>query len=173
MGDGSAEINGFEDFVVGFMGDHADNYVFAIVDENLDFVDDSTSRNEHISGSVCVENIRRRLPTELERRMFCLVRSANDSTNDIAVFNARAHGFLPKAPVRREKVMETMAPLWMKRFPPAEFGDSVDVGDMEDSATTTSSEKLAWTSDDHTQARRHRQALQGGHPRGQLAPGPR
>ena len=36
-----------------------------------------------------------------------------------------AHGFLPKAPIKREKVNETLAPLWLKRFPPSEFGESV------------------------------------------------
>ena len=97
--------------------------VLMIVDENLDVVDGS-GNSLSVSGSQCVENIRKKLPLELEKRMFALVRSANDSTTDVAIYNQRAHGFLPKAPIRREKVYETLAPLWMKRFPPSEFVDS-------------------------------------------------
>uniref|UniRef100_A0A7S2LCR7 Uncharacterized protein n=1 Tax=Skeletonema marinoi TaxID=267567 RepID=A0A7S2LCR7_9STRA len=130
------------------MNSHKNDYVFMVVDENLDVVDESSgSTDESISGSVCVENIRRRLPYELERRLFALVRSANDSTSDIAIYNDRAHGFLPKAPIRREKVVETLAPLWLKRFPPAQFGDSVAYENADDSESITS-EELACSAQD-------------------------
>mmetsp|Transcript_206 Transcript_206/g.348 ORF Transcript_206/g.348 Transcript_206/m.348 type:complete len:1383 (+) Transcript_206:113-4261(+) len=147
LGDGADEIKGFEDFVVTFMNSHKNDYVFMVVDENLDVVDESSGTDESISGSVCVENIRRRLPYELERRLFALVRSANDSTSDIAIYNDRAHGFLPKAPIRREKVVETLAPLWLKRFPPAQFGDSVAYENADDSESITS-EELACSAQD-------------------------
>jgi len=147
LGDGADEIKGFEDFVVKFMNDHKSDYVFMVVDENLDVVDQSSGTDESISGSVCVENIRKRLPYELERRLFALVRSANDSTSDIAIYNDRAHGFLPKAPIRREKVTETLAPLWLKRFPPAQFGDSVAYENSDESESTIS-EELACSAQD-------------------------
>ena len=146
LGDGADEIKGFEDFVVNFMESHKNDYVFMVVDENLD-VQESSGESISISGSVCVENIRRRLPYELERRLFALVRSANDSTSDIAIYNDRAHGFLAKAPIRREKVVETLAPLWLKRFPPAQFGDSVAY-DTSDESDTTASEELACSAQD-------------------------
>jgi hypothetical protein len=41
------------------------------------------------------------------------------------MLNKRAHGVLPKMPLRREKVNEVIAPHWMKRFPPSEFDESV------------------------------------------------
>ena len=82
---------GFEDYVVKFMEDH-DGYVFLIVDENLDVVDIS-SKPETISGSLYVENIRRRISINDERRMFALVRIANNLSSDIAIYNGRAHGF--------------------------------------------------------------------------------
>ena len=147
MGDGADEINGFEDFVVNFMNNHKSDYIFMVVDENLDVVDEKSGADTSISGSVCVENIRRRLPYELERRLFALVRSANDSTSDIAIYNDRAHGFLPKAPIRREKVMEILAPLWLKRYPPAQFGDSVAY-DTSDESESTTSEELACSAQD-------------------------
>jgi len=113
-----------------------------IVDENLDVVDES---GEHscVSGSECIDNIRKRLPAELEKRMLALVRSANDSTSDVAIFKQRAHGFLPKAPIRREKVNETIAPLWLKRFPMSDFSDSV--GSATDETVSIASEELACT----------------------------
>lgn len=58
-----------------------------LVDENLDIVDEATNRHDTISGSQCVENIRRRLSPEIERRMFALIRSANDSSSDIAIYS--------------------------------------------------------------------------------------
>ena len=149
MGDGADEIKGFEDFVVGFMENHKNDYVFIIVDENLDVVDES-SMHESISGSVCVENIRKRLPYELERRVLAVVRSANDSSSDISIYSTRAHGFLPKAPIRREKVNEILAPLWLKRFPLSEFGDSVCFG-ATDEKMLIASEELACTPDDIAQ----------------------
>ena len=36
LGDGADEIKGFEDFVVNFMESHKNDYVFMVVDENLD-----------------------------------------------------------------------------------------------------------------------------------------
>lgn len=124
VGDGHDEIMGFEDFVCNFIENHPEDFVFLLVDENLDVVDDNSVRST-ISGSLCVENIRKRLPAKLERRMFALVRSANDSSSDIAIYSTRAHGFLPKAPIKRDKVLETLAPLWQGRFPPSEYGETI------------------------------------------------
>ena len=45
-----------------------------------------------------------------------LVRSANDGDDDVALYNQRAHGFIPKEPVSKVKVAEAVAPLWAKRF---------------------------------------------------------
>jgi len=149
-GDGSAEILGFEDFVVDFMQNHADDYVFIVVDENLDVVNESTQQHECISGSTCVESIRKRLPDELERRMFAIVRSANDSKRDIETFEQKAHGYLGKAPIRREKVKEVLAPMWIKRFPPSEFPDSIDNDDesLPSVASSSLSDELACTTED-------------------------
>lgn len=119
-----------------------------IVDENLDVVDETTNESVSFSGSQCVDNIRKRLPPELETRMLALVRSANDSTTDIQLYNKRAHGFLPKAPIRREKVNETIAPIWMKRF--GTFSDSAGF-ESPDETVSVASEELACTSFDIAQ----------------------
>ena len=51
---------------VNFCENHSDDFVFLIVDENLDvFNEDSEPMT--ISGSMCVESIRKRLPIRLEK----------------------------------------------------------------------------------------------------------
>lgn len=123
LGGSCEEIIGFIDFAVTYVETHPDDYIFMIVDENLDVEEskDGTKRDS-VSGSHCVEKIRKRLSKKDERRVLALVRSANDSTSDLSLYNIRCHGFLPKAPIRKERINETLAPLWYKRFPPSEFG---------------------------------------------------
>ncbi|KAL7530443.1 hypothetical protein ACHAXR_005667 [Thalassiosira sp. AJA248-18] len=82
--------------------------------------------------------------------MLALVRSANDSMTDIAIFNKRAHGFLPKAPIRREKINEVIAPMWLKRFPSSDFGDSA-IFDNADETVSIASEEIACSSFDIAQ----------------------
>jgi hypothetical protein len=117
FGQSSDEITSFVDFVVDFMGEHMGDQILLIADENLDIVDEA-AKHKTISGSQLVENIRLRLLPEQERCLLSLVRSANDSASDIAIYNARAHGFLPKAPIKKGNVLETLAPLWFARYPP-------------------------------------------------------
>ena len=117
------EIESFNDFMIEHIEQHPDDYFVLIADENLDVADDSMSTHVTISGSMCIENIRHRLLPDQERRMLALVRSANDSSRDIAIYNSRAHGFLPKAPIQRQRVLEMLAPAWEKRFPPGGWAD--------------------------------------------------
>ena len=95
FGRSSDEIMGFVDHVVDFMGGHMGDPILLIADENLDIVDEAT-KHRTISGSHLVEIIRSRLLPEQERCLFSLIRSANDSASDIAIYKSRAHGFLPK-----------------------------------------------------------------------------
>ena len=117
------EIKSFDDFVVNHLEQYPNDYVVLIADENLDVTEDSMAKHTTVSGSKCIENIRRRLLPDQERRMLALVRSANDSSRDIAIYNSRAHGFLPKAPIKRQRVLEMLAPAWEKRFPPGGWAD--------------------------------------------------
>lgn len=123
QGENMQEIESFDDFVVDHIEQYPDDYFVLIADENLDVADDSMSTHVTISGSMCIENIRHRLLPDQERRMLALVRSANDSSRDIAIYNSRAHGFLPKAPIQKQKVLEMLAPAWEKRFPPGGWAD--------------------------------------------------
>lgn len=121
------------------------------MDENLDVLNESTQQHECISGSTCVDNIRRRLSPEVERRMFALVRSANGSTRDLQIYHEKAHGFLPKAPIRKEKVKEVLAPLWLKRFPPSDFPDSIDCDDDSLSTSASLCSEVACSTEDIAQ----------------------
>lgn len=86
---------GFVDYVVDFMDKHMGDHILLIADENLDIVDEAT-KHKTISGSHLVEAIRARILSEQERFLLSLIRSANDSASDIAIYKSRAHGFLPK-----------------------------------------------------------------------------
>ena len=82
-----------------------------LVDENLDFPGKVV-----LSGSLAVQEILEALPKRAETRILALVRSANDSAQDIALYKERTHGFFPKAPMRKDRVCEILAPLWTDRF---------------------------------------------------------
>lgn len=121
FGGTTKEIKTFDDWAFSFIVEHPDDYFLFIVDENLDVHDDQIATREGtVSGSSCVSKIRRRLLSDQERRILALIRSANDSANDVAIYNSRAHGYLPKAPIKPAKVLEELAPLWLSRFPPLE-----------------------------------------------------
>jgi len=100
-------------FLLVYQDEHPDDYFLLIVDENLD-VDES---HITISGSQMVSKIRARLLPDQERRILALIRSANDSANDVAIYNSRAHGYLPKAPIKQGPgVLGQIAPPWLDRF---------------------------------------------------------
>lgn len=60
---------------------------------------------------------------------------------------------LSYAAIRREKVNEIIAPIWMRRFPSAEFSDSTgfDTSDTASIATSIASDEIACTSYDIAQ----------------------
>ena len=118
IGETAEEITGFCDWAVDFIEEHPDDYILMVVDENLDVQDEQIDTNQTtISGSASVAEIRKRLLQDQERKLLALIRSANDSANDVAIYNARAHGYLAKAPVKKDQVLEILAPLWLARFP--------------------------------------------------------
>ncbi len=124
LGENAKEIMSFDDWAFRFILEHPDDYILFIVDENLDVHEDeiATTKEGTVSGSLCVSKIRRRLLPDQERRVLMLIRSANDSANDVAIYNSRAHGHLCKAPIKPGNVLEELAPLWLERFPPLNYG---------------------------------------------------
>lgn len=117
LGGEESDITNFEDWAQNFIFNHPNDYFLFIVDENLIVSDEQTASSMRYSGSKAVSNLRSRLLPDQEKRLLALVRSANDSVSDIAIYNSRAHGHIPKAPVKEATCLETIAPLWMARFP--------------------------------------------------------
>jgi hypothetical protein len=155
LGSSAEEVLGFNDTVKCLVESDPNARFLVIADENLDIVEDSTCHST-ISGSLCIERLRSQLRPDDEARVLAVVRSANDSGGDIALYCQRAHGFMEKASIRKESVIELIRPLWIKRFPPdneLHQGDqslppmrkpSVSTLDSETSqpATTTSDDLL-------------------------------
>jgi hypothetical protein len=104
---------------------HPGEKFLVIADEHLDF-NDGTSLNGKratFSGSMAILSLRDSLRVKSlgaldvpETQVLALVRSANDGADEIARYHERAHGFIAKAPLRKEKVRETLAPIWSQRF---------------------------------------------------------
>ena len=114
LGGTSDECKSFVNFIIQLVERHPLDKFLLIVDENLDITEDGIQST--ISGSECIQRIRSNLNPEEEARILGLVRSANDSSLDIKTYKARAHGFISKAPIRKNAVLEIIAPLWRKRF---------------------------------------------------------
>jgi hypothetical protein len=117
VGADAKEIYGFCDFIVGLLKSNPDDRFLVIANENLEVVE-GPAVHGLVSGSLCLQEILERLEPSDERRVLCLVRSANDSAKEVGVYLARAHGFLLKAPIDKNGVLEAIKPWWIKRFPP-------------------------------------------------------
>jgi hypothetical protein len=72
-----------------------DSKIFVLVDENLDFCE-CECEPVVLSGSLIMMDILARMTPEEEAQLFVLVRSANDSRDDVALYTSRCHGFFPK-----------------------------------------------------------------------------
>jgi hypothetical protein len=117
LGESPSEIMALQDMIFGLLEEYPTSNMFILVDENLDYgINSSDGENVALSGSIIIQGILDGMTTSQERRVLALVRSANDSTEDVARYIERTHGFFPKAPMQRERVREIVAPLWADRF---------------------------------------------------------
>mmetsp|Transcript_48832 Transcript_48832/g.59089 ORF Transcript_48832/g.59089 Transcript_48832/m.59089 type:complete len:323 (-) Transcript_48832:98-1066(-) len=130
------EIRTFDDFVVDLVKKHPQDLFLIIVDENMDCTEDDKLIT--ISGSLHVQNILKMLDSDLNKQILALVRSANDSSADIAKYEARAHGFINKAPIVKNGVEKILAPLWIKRFGIDECGSETASDDTSHSSEASS-----------------------------------
>lgn len=151
LGDTTKEIKCFVDWAYDFIVDHPDDYFLFIIDENLDVQEEQIAgtREDTVSGSLCVSKIRHKLLPDQESRLLALIRSANDSSDDVAIYNSRAHGYLPKAPIKPANVIKEVASVWLARFSPIEVGMkqvSANISIQHEFSDTT--EELATTARD-------------------------
>jgi len=83
--------------------------LIAVVDENLDLTSGVT-----FTGSNMIKEARARLAPEDERRLMAIVRSANDSPDEVRGFLECAHGFLTKSPT--ESDAKALLRMFCQRF---------------------------------------------------------
>lgn len=119
LGKDVEEIRGFTTFLCDLVREHASDTFLVIVDENLDILEGGNYHST-VSGSKMVQQIREELNEKDESRILALIRTANDSSEDISMYRSRAHGFLAKAPIKRDMVLDIIHPLWIERFPSAD-----------------------------------------------------
>jgi hypothetical protein len=115
LGKDTEEILGFTKRVLKLIRENPSSNFLIIADENLDIVEGGAHQST-VSGSMLVKQLREELSQEDESRILALVRSANDSSDDIALYESRAHGFLPKAPMKKDQMLELIQPWWEMRF---------------------------------------------------------
>jgi hypothetical protein len=115
VGENPCDVFELEKIVLHILETRPDCKILMFVDENLDYGGQG-KEVVVMSGSRVMKDILTALSPEFERRIFALVRSANDATSDLALYMARAHGFFPKAPLNKTRVRAILAPLWADRF---------------------------------------------------------
>jgi hypothetical protein len=109
-----------------------------IADENLEIVEDHSVSQGTVSGSLAVQELLGSLNPQDEKRVLALIRSANDSKDDVALYNSRSHGFIPKGPVRKDDVLVATLPFWFERFKDESESEESDESDEnEDDGFTT------------------------------------
>jgi hypothetical protein len=118
IGRAPTEVLGLRNRLLRNLKDHPESKILVLVDENLDYGSTNTeqAKMSMMYGSLTMETILKDLTKEQEGRILTLVRSANDSAEDIAMYTKRTHGFIPKAPMHKQRVREIMAPFWTERF---------------------------------------------------------
>ena len=125
MGKASADVDEFSKQLLFLLREHRDAKFLVLVDEILDWNGDPNVGQ--LSGSCVMKEILSSMTPDQERRVLALVRSANDSQDDIKQYLSRVHGFYPKSPTKCERVRETLAPLWLSRFADQEEEDASSI----------------------------------------------
>ncbi|KAL7564297.1 hypothetical protein ACA910_014358 [Epithemia clementina (nom. ined.)] len=115
IGKSLEELDSTVDLISEFLHEDPSSRGLILVDENLDYSDDCGSRVIR-SGSKMMEQILQKIPSGNRDRILVLVRSANDSTDDVALYTKRTHGFFPKTATRKDDIFDSLEPAWKNRF---------------------------------------------------------
>ena len=119
MGCKSADVELLEPTLLDLMAKNKDSKVLILMDELLDYNDISKGYDNNdgvYSGSLLLEQIISRLPAEYCSRLLAVMRSANDSAMDIAMYTSRTHGYFPKAVMQSDRTREIFYRLWNDHF---------------------------------------------------------
>jgi len=132
LGDDISDIPKLRNMLRGLLQADPNCKFLVLVDENLDFgIRDA--KQAVLSGSKVMKEFLVNLPQSMEQRLLVLVRSANDSAEDVLGYLECTHGFFPKAPMQQDRVCEILAPLWADRFHKFDNPDDVDDSHSENS----------------------------------------
>jgi hypothetical protein len=108
------DIEELDKLMVNLLESDPTSKVLVLMDENLDYDVDGVSKR--LSGSSHSEKALKKLSPEMLARTIVLMRSANDSDSDVAMYKKRTHGFFPKASMQKRQIIERLAPAWQERF---------------------------------------------------------
>lgn len=120
LGEKPEEVQSLSSYFLAIFQEHPDAKILVMMDENLDFRvkqnDGESDVTKVLSGSLLASKALSELPPRQEEQMLVLVRSANDAVSEVDLYHSRTHGFFPKAPMRRERILEILAAHWKARF---------------------------------------------------------
>ena len=158
-GQSASDIHELDRLMLNILSHDNTSKLLVLMDENLDYQCDGVS--QRLSGSKFAERALGRLAADQQARMIVLVRSANDSDDDIATYKRRTHGFFPKASMHKERVRELLASAWLKRFPDAKGrvpetvtdASSVAVSEIDDTSAAGFMKQSRRSSDSTTTLR--------------------
>ena len=142
LGENEEDCFSFGSTVKKLLSDFPDDKVLLIADENLDITDGGV-RHQSVSGSLSVQKLLSELNPDEDSRLLALIRSANDSAEDMKSYEGRSHGCLLKEPFKKDSVLRTLAPFWQTRFPGTQANiNSVDMSDCDVDAHSSSAEDI-------------------------------
>eukprot|EP00977_Amphora_coffeiformis_P005036 scaffold1064_cov85-Amphora_coffeaeformis.AAC.25 len=129
LGVNSEEVRSLSSYFSAILNENPKAKILVLMDENLDFrvkqqspgdgegtTGATSTATEVLSGSLLASKALSELPPEQEKRLLVLVRSANDAVSDVDLYQSRTHGFFPKAPMRKERILEILCSQWKARF---------------------------------------------------------
>ncbi|CAB9499071.1 expressed unknown protein [Seminavis robusta] len=115
LGKDAEEIVNFTDRIRQLLEDNPDDKFLFIIDENLDIVEGGVV-TKTVSGSFSIQQLLLSLSPVDDARVLALIRSANDSVQEVELYQARAHGFLLKGPMKKGGLLDEIKPWWIRRF---------------------------------------------------------
>ena len=144
LGKTPQEILQFTEKIREALKDHPDDNFLMIIDENLDVVEGGAV-TKTVSGSFSIQELLKSLSPEDESRVLALIRSANDSVQEVELYQSRAHGFLLKGPIKKGGLLDEIKPWWIRRFmskPPARSGEGKGLRRKSSSLSSSSEDGL-------------------------------
>ena len=115
IGRNAGELDSIGALFGAILDEDPDSKIIVLIDENLDFTDDQGARVIR-SGSKIMLGVLESMSVPRRDRVLALVRSANDSSGDVALYKQRTDGFFPKIATKQEVAMEIIEQAWIEKY---------------------------------------------------------